>query len=217
MASDHPTRPLGVLERFRALVAEDRRYEEGHPELRLGIALTDFLYLSGRQRYQDLPVGATLDQFYAAYFALREPGQRRTHSDFENRSIDSVQRLHPLIDGYAERHPGADPLDVDDALRRLLVDIPPKVVLGELGPGSSFDLICWNAANSLVEGVKRPYNTARRIVHTAYHRPADPFGLVPPLTTLTERYEDFPESRPETAEEITDVLMRFLDVAPWPR
>jgi hypothetical protein len=41
--------------------------------------------------------------------------------------------------------------------------------------------------------------------------------IVSPLTELAERYEDFPEHRAETAEEITAVLMRFLDAAPWPR
>lgn len=94
--------------------------------------------------------------------------------------------------------------------------MPPQVLLGELGPNSSFDLLCWNAANSLVEGVKRPYFAARPVVHAAYHRPADPYGLVPPLTELTERYEDEPDRRTETAEEITAVLTRLLEVAPWP-
>ncbi len=36
-----------------------------------------------------------------------------------------------------------------------------RTVLGELGPESPFDLICWNAANCLVEGVRRPYWAAR--------------------------------------------------------
>lgn len=216
MAFDRPTRPLGVLERFRALIADDRRYADGRPELRLRIALTDFLHVAARQRYQDLPVGAALDQFYAAYFALREPGQRHTGSDFERRSIDCVRQLHPVVDGYEERHPDTDPLDTEDGLRRLFVDVPPQVVLGELRSNSSFDLICWNAANSLIEGVKRPYFAARPIVHAAYHRPTDTYGLVTPLASLTERYEDRPDDRPAVAEEITAVLARFLEVAPWP-
>ena len=217
MASDRPTRPLGVVERFRELTADDRDHSRAHPELHLRIELTAFMVVSARQRYQDLPLGTTIDQFYTTWFALREPAQRRTHSEFENRSIECVRRLHPLVDGYAERNPDADPLDVDDALRRLFVDVPPQVVLGELGPNSSFDLICWNAANSLAEGVKRPYFAARPVVHAAYHRPADPYELLPQLSPLAERYEDHPESRAETADEITAVLLRFLDVAPWPR
>ena len=217
MDCDRPTRPRGVVERFRALVADDRNYASSHPELRLRIALTEFLTLSARQRYSDLPIGATLDRFYAAHFALREEGQRRTGSDFEKRSIDCVRQLHPMVDGYAERHPDAEPLDVDEGVRRLFVEVPPQVMLGEGGPDSSFDLICWNAANSLAEGVKRPYFAARPVAHAAYHRPADRYGLAPPLIRLTERYEDDPELRVETAAEITIVLMRFLDAAPWPR
>jgi hypothetical protein len=157
-----------------------------------------------------------VDRFWTTWFALREPEQHLTHSDFEDRSIACVRQLHPMIDECSEGHPAADPLDVDDGLRRLFVDVPLQVVLGELGSNSSFDLICWNAANSLAEGVKRPYFAARPIVHAAYHRPADPYDLVRPLTELTERYEDHPERRADTAEEISAVLTRFLEVAPWP-
>lgn len=216
MPCDPPTRPLGVVERLRALVADDRNYRNERPELRCRVELADFLVLSARQRWSDLPIGDTLDQFYEAYFALRDPGQWRSHSEFEGRCVDCVQQLHQAVDGYAERHPEVDPLDVDDAVRRFFVDVPPQVVLGELGPNSSFDLICWNAANSLVEGVKRPYFAARPIVHASYHKPADPYGIVAPLTELTERYEDHPDDRPDTAEEITAVLTQFLEVAPWP-
>ena len=216
MVSDRPTRPLGVVERFRQLTAENRNYVRAHPELRLRLEVADFLVLSARQRYQDLAFDTTVNQFWTAWFALREPEQHLTHSDFEDRSIACVRQLHPLIDGYAERHPAADPLDVEDGLRRLLVDVPPQVVLGELGSNSSFDLICWNAANSVVEGIKRPYFAGRPIVHAACHRPADPFGVVPPLVELTERYEDHPDDRSAVAEEITAVLTRFLEVAPWP-
>ena len=53
-------------------------------------------------------------------------------------------------------------------------------------------------------------------MHAAYHRPADTYGLVQPLILLTERYEDRPDGRPGIAEEITAVLTRFLEVAPWP-
>jgi len=216
MVSDRPTRPPGVIERFRELTADDRNHARRHPELRLRLEVADFVVLSARQRYRDVALDRTADQFWTAWFALREPDQHLTHTDFEDRSIACLRRLHPLIDGYAERHPDADPLDVDDGLRRLFVDVPPQVLLGELGPNSSFDLLCWNAANSVAEGVKRPYFAARPVVHAAYHHPADPFGIVAPLTELAERYEDCPDDRPAIAEEITAVLTRFLEVAPWP-
>ena len=95
--------------------------------------------------------------------------------------------------------------------------VPPTIVLGEDGADSPFDLICWNAAHSLVEGVRRPYRAARPVVDAAYFRPADTYGLGRPLTALCERYVDAPDERPAVADEIIAVLTRFLDVAPWPR
>ena len=158
-----------------------------------------------------------MQQFWAARVCLRDPAQLRTHTDFEHRCVTTLDRLHPLIDGFSERHPDADPLDVDDAIRDHLVSVPPLVVLGEHRPESNFDLICWNAANCLAEGIRSPFRAAYPIVHAAYHRPADPFGLVPPLKTLTERYIDHPDDRDAVADDIAAVLTRFLEVAPWPR
>ncbi len=216
MASDGPTRPPDVLERFRRLTAENREHVHAHPELALRVELSWFITSAARQRHQDLPVSATLDQFYAAYFALREPGQRRTGSDFEKRCIDTVQRPHPLVDDYAERNPEAGPPDVADAVQDYFVRVPPATVLGETGPESNFGLICWNAAHVLVEGIVRPCWAARPVVHAGYRRPADVYGFLPALAPLTERYEDHPDGRPAAAEEITGVLTRFLEVAPWP-
>jgi hypothetical protein len=210
-------RPAGVVQRFRALVADENARVRAHPELEFRIALDDFIVAAARQYYRDLPVPLAVEQFWTAFVGLGDPAQLRTHTDFEDRCVDALRRLHPLVDGFADRRPEADPLDVDDAIRAHLVSVPPSAVLGEYLPGSSFDLLCWNAANCLAEGIRPPYRAARPVVHAAYHRPADPYGLVAPLSALTERYEDHPDDRPAVAAEITAVLTHFLEVAPWPR
>jgi hypothetical protein len=42
------------------------------------------------------------------------------------------------------------------------------------------------------------------------------FGLIEPMTVLTERYEDVPEDREATAAEIVQALDAFRAAAPWP-
>jgi hypothetical protein len=205
------------MERFQALRAEEQERVRMHPQLRFRIELTDFITVSARQYDSDLPVGTAVGVFYEVYFLLRDRTHLRTNTDFERRCIASLYELHPLVDGYAERHPDADVLDVDDAMRDLFVSIPLRLVLGESRPAGNFDLICWNGAHALVEGIRLPFWAAFPIVHAAYHRPADPYGIVPPLTTLTERYVDHPDDRDAVADDIAAVLTRFLEVAPWPR
>jgi hypothetical protein len=76
--------------------------------------------------------------------------------------------------------------------------------------------VCWNEANSLVEGVQTPYRAARHIANEALHEPDDPFGLIAPMTELAERYEDHPASREATAADVRAALSDFLARAPWP-
>jgi hypothetical protein len=209
-------RPAGVLQRFRGLVAEDARHVDAHPELRLRTELTRFVHVAARQWYADLPLSSAMDSLWTTAGYLYDPTQLRTETDFESRSVDCLQQLRRAVEEFTSRHPDATPIEVDDSLLGPFVHVPPTVLLGGEGPDSHFDLICWNAANSLLEGIRRPYWAAQPVVHAGYHRPADVYGLLPALAPLTERYEDYPDEREETAEEIAAVLTRFLDVAPWP-
>jgi hypothetical protein len=79
--------------------------------------------------------------------------------------------------------------------------------------------VCWNEANSLVEGVQTPYRAARHIANEPFHDPDDPFGRSAssrPMTELAERYEDHPASREATAADVRAALSDFLAEAPWP-
>ncbi len=213
---DRPVRRQGAYERFRQLTAEDDAYNAGRPQWAFRVALCRFVTVAARQYYQDLALTSALDRLNDAYHHLGDPTQRRTHSDFECRGVRTLEHLHSVVEDFTEHCPDATPLDQDDALIQPFYAVPAELLLGEHGPGSSFDLICWNAANCALEGIRRPYWAARPIVHAAYHRPTDTYGLVQPLTALTERYEDHPDERPAVAEEITAVLTRFLEIAPWP-
>jgi hypothetical protein len=77
-------------------------------------------------------------------------------------------------------------------------------------------LVCWNQANAVAEGAQRPYRAARAISAEGLHEPVDAFGLIEPMTALTEHYEDVPEAREATGAEIMRVLDAFRAAAPWP-
>ncbi|WP_345609733.1 hypothetical protein [Pseudonocardia adelaidensis] len=147
---------------------------------------------------------------------LPDPRQLRTGSDFETRSLACVERLRPLIGDLAERDAAEVTFEQQERSRDPVLWIPPMTILGEAGPGWPFHLLCWNEANSLVEGVQTPYRAARHIATEAYHNPDDPFGLIPPMTELAERYEDQASTRKVTAADIRTTLSDFLSRAPWP-
>lgn len=48
------------------------------------------------------------------------------------------------------------------------------------------------------------------------HEPPEVFGLIPPLAVLVERYEDEPDARTATGEEIVGVLAAYCERAPRP-
>ena len=98
----------------------------------------------------------------------------------------------------------------------VLTAVPPLMILGDSGPESHFDLVCWNEANSLAENVQRPYLAARHIASEDVHAPRDRFGLVGPMTELAERYEDRPDEREEIAIDIARELDAFRARGPWP-
>lgn len=210
-------RPAGVLQRFREVRQSEWDHVFAHPENAFRARLMSFVDLCGRLRFFDLPDRAVLLEFREAYALVDDPTQRRTDTGFEHRSIECLRRLHHVVGEYVAGLPDTASVLEEDRLHEPLVTVPPSVLLGSAGREQSFEMVCWNNANCLVEGITTPWLAARGIAHIGYHQPADAYGLVSPLTALTERYEDHPESRAESAEEITAVLTRFLDVAPWPR
>ena len=210
-------RPAGVLERFREVRQAEWDVVYSRPGNAFRARLMSFINLSGRLRFYDLAERTVLTEFQEAYSLVEDSTQRRTGTAFERRSIDCLRRLHPVVGAYAAGLPETASVVEEEQLREPLVTTPPTTLLGSAGLEQSFDMVCWNDANCLVEGVTTPWLAARGIANLGYHQPADVYGLVSPLGELAERYEDFPEGRSETAEEITAVLMRFLDVAPWPR
>jgi hypothetical protein len=210
-------RPAGVLQRFREVKQSEWDHVYSRPENTFRAQLMRFVNLSGRLSFYDLAARAVLTGYREAYALIDDPGQRRTGTGFERRSMDCVRELHPVVGAYATGLPETASVVEEDRLWKPLVDIPPTILLGSAGLEQSFDMVCWNDANCLLEGITTPWLAAREIANLGYHQPADRFGLVSPLGDLAERYEDFPEQRAETAEEITAVLLRFLDVAPWPR
>lgn len=185
-------------------------------ERALRVHLTSFVNLCARQAHHDHPMTTVLHRYREVTALLDDPRQRRTGADFERRSLACVRQLRPLIGDTAHRNGAEVPFEQQERAREPLLQIPPMTILGEASPGWPFDLVCWNEANSLVEGVQTPYRAARHIANEAFHEPDDPFGLIAPMTELAERYEDHPASREATAADVRAVLSDFLARAPWP-
>lgn len=182
----------------------------------LRVHITSFVNLCARQWHHDHPMTTVLRRYHEVTALLDDPRQLRTGSDFETRSVECVERLRPIIGDLAGRDAADVPFEQLEQAREPLLWIPPMTILGEASPGWPFNLLCWNEANSLVEGVQTPYRAARHIASEAFHEPDDPFGLVAPMTALAERYEDHPTSREATATEVRAALTDFLSHAPWP-
>lgn len=210
-------RPPGVRQRIRQLSDSEWEYLRSRPERLLRVSLTSLINLCARQRYHDDPVIYALEKYQRVCSYLDDPSQARTHSDFETKSIACVMELRAEIGQTADKPLEDISFDEQDALHEPLVRIPPRVILGEVNPDCYFHLICWNQANSLIEGFRTPYLAARAIANMDIHEPADPFGLITPLDELAMRYEDYPDERARIAEEITARLSEFVSRAPWGR
>jgi hypothetical protein len=141
---------------------------------------------------------------------MDDPRQRRTGSDVETRSLVCIDQLRPLIGDLVERDPAEVQFDQLERACDPLLWIPPMTILREASLGWPFKLLCWNEANSLVEGSQTPYRAARHIASEAFHEPDDPFDLITPMTQLAVRYEDHPSSRESTAAEVGAGLSEFL-------
>jgi hypothetical protein len=209
-------RPVGVRQRIRELQDSEWQLVHSWSDRALRVHLTSFVNLCARQWHHDHPMTTVLRRYREVTARVDDPRQLRTGSDFETRSLVCVEQLHPRIGDVAERDSAEVPFEQLERARDPLLWIPPMMILGEASPGWPFNLLCWNEANSLVEGVQTPYRAARHIANEAFHDPDDPFGLIGPMTELAERYEDHPSSRESTAAEVRSTLSDFLARAPWP-
>jgi hypothetical protein len=178
------------------------------------VHVTSFVNLCARQWHHDHPMTTVLRRYREILALLDDPRQLRTGSDFETRSLACVGQLRPHISDLAERDDVT--FEEEERAREPLLWILPMTILGEASPSWPFNLLCWNEANSLAEGVQTPYRAARHIANEAFHAPDDPFGLIAPMTALAERYEDHPSSRETAAAEVRSALSVFVGQAPWP-
>lgn len=208
-------RPPGVRQRVTELLDSEWDRVHSRPEHLLRVHLASFVNLCARLWYSDHPATTVLRRYQEVCVYRQDATQVMTHSDFENRSIACADQLQPAIGWVTERSVDDISFDEQEAVREPLLRIPPTALLGEAGPENYFHLVCWNAANSLIEGFETPYRAARQIANMGFHQPADPFGLVTPMTDLAMRYEDRPEQRAEIAPEITATLSGYVARAPW--
>ena len=206
-----PVRPSGVRERMRQLGVTERQLVGSWTDRALRVRLTTFVDLAARLWFGDHGPGAVLRSFDSVAALLDDVTQLRTGSDFERRCLSALYELRPVVTGLSTAS-----VDAQDSVVDVLTQVPPLMVLGECDDESHFDLVCWNDANALAEGVQRPYLAARHIASEDFHEPADRFGIVDPMTELAVRYEDRPEERDALALEIARQLDAFRARAPWP-
>jgi hypothetical protein len=209
-------RPPGARERIREVARAELDILESWTDRRLRVELAAFVDVCARLVFDDHPVAWVLRCYALVDSWLGDPGQLRTGTDFEARCLQCVEELRPIVGGMAARPIEEVPFSEQDDVFVPLALVPPRVVLGDDGPDSQFNLVCWNQANAVAEGAQRPYRAARGISAVGFHEPVDVFGLIEPMTVLTERYEDVPEARAATAAEIVRELDAFRAVAPWP-
>ena len=209
-------RPPGARERIRDVARAELDVVESWTDRRLRVELTALVDVSARLVFNDHPVAWVLRCYALVDSLLDVSGQVRTGTDFEVRCLRFVEELRPIVGEVAARPIEEVPFPEQDDLFLPLVSAPARVILGDDGPDSQFNLVCWNQANAVLEGVQRPYRAARGISAVGFHEPVDVFGLIEPMTVLTERYEDVPEAREATAAEIVRALEAFQAAAPWP-
>jgi hypothetical protein len=214
---DSRMRPPGVQQRIRKLLDDEWEHVHSQPDLAFRVNLTDFIGLAARLWYHDHPIATVLNRYRTTRALMDDPLQRRTGTDFERAGIDCIRQLEPELGRFVHEPAELAPFEEQDSTERPLLQIPPRVLLGEVGPDSYYHLACWNEANSLVEGVQTPYRAAQRTVNMRIHEPPDAYGLLPELTGLVIRYEDVPDLRRETGELITAVFVRYIERVPWGR
>lgn len=209
MDYDQSVRPGGVRDRVRVLVEQERALVDSWHDRRLRVELCRFVDLCAGLWNNDHPVFTVVESYRTLRRLLAEPGQLRTGTDFEARCFAALEALRPALDNVRS-------WEEADVVIAPLLRIPPLTILGETSPDWAFDLVCWNEANGLAEQVRRPYGAAVAIANEGFHQPTDVFELVAPMTELMIRYEDLPETREATGDQIRRVLEDFRARVPWP-
>ena len=106
-------------------------------------------------------------------------------------------------------HPEPDAGRDDEIAGPVLRRVPAEL-LGDLG-GAHYDMACFNAAGSCLDGVVSPYQGAGLIVAVGYYEDPPDDDLLTLMRELRTRYEDDPDGRGVTAHEIIDRLRAWLD------
>jgi hypothetical protein len=204
---DAMTRRHPALAHIYALQDEERQRRGARPDLSLRHAVVDLVSGCATQYYADHALSEDLERLDRARGLLHTDDQYRVGSRFETVCLDAVEQL---IDAASPRRERTNDLDVHDDLRRVVVDVPARVILGRNDEEAPGDLLCWNEANCLLEGVTGTYRCASAISVLGFLGASDRYRVVDPLIDLRRRYEADPKARPELDVEIREVSSTFV-------
>jgi len=197
-----------VRDRIRELSESAEERARVNPQLAMRRALTSFVHGCALLGYGGEGASAVVAAYRAVLSQLADPAQRHTGSALELASLACVDRLRdPLAEVVADPEPdaGRDDEIAGPVLRRV-----PAELLGDLG-GAHYDMACFNAAGSCLDGVVSPYQGAGLIVAVGYYEDPPDDDLLTLMRELRTRYEDDPDNRGVTADEITGGLRAWLD------
>ncbi|MFC5137006.1 hypothetical protein ACFPK1_02080 [Actinomycetospora rhizophila] len=195
-----------VVAGIRELQAADQQWRTEHPELALPGALLDVITSCGFQYYAEHDVTDDL-RF------LDRAGELLKHAPslvapYWTSAATCIRRL--AHEAEPLRADTGD-LDAREALRRVLVEVPPDVLLGRRDEEASPVLVCRNEAIGLADGISTPYRCASRISALAYFSAPDRYGVIDEMVALRERYETSATERVELAESIRAGVRRYLE------
>lgn len=191
-----------VVAEIRALQAADQQWRDERPELVLPGAILDVITSCGFQYYAEHDVTDDLRFLDRAVALLEHADPPRTDAVACVRRLERETR--PLRTDTGD-------LDAREALRRVLVEVPPDVLLGRRDEEASPDLVCRNEAIGLADGISTPYRCASRISALASFNAPDRYGLIDEMVALRERYETSATERVELAESIRAGVRRCLE------
>ncbi|MFR9730983.1 hypothetical protein ACL03H_17295 [Saccharopolyspora sp. MS10] len=205
-------RPAGVRQRLQELRDREREWIRARPRLALRRALTDFFHGCALLSCGDVSGSGLVEPYRKILTLWDEPTQHRTGSRFERLSFECIEQLRvcePLAEVAAapQRHAARD-----DAVESLLARIPPRVLVGRDTPEAHFPMACRNATGSLLDDVSTPYRASLLITSVGYFEPAEERELLAAMRTLRVRYEDQPDDRPATGEDITRELRAWFEL-----
>jgi hypothetical protein len=190
-----------VVAEIRKLQAADRQRRDARPELMLPGALLDLITSCGLQYYADHAVTDDMQLLDQAVQLLERAQQPST---------DTVACVHRLERETRPWRAELGDLDADDALRRIVVEVPPEVLLGRRDEEASPDLVCWNEAIGLLDEVSTTYRCASRISALAYFNAPDRYGVIDEMVALRQRYETVKSERDELDVVIRERIRRYL-------